>query len=152
MLSAEDKQKIQAHIANLPSSLRSEPATEVELAEFEAAFATIPEDYRWFLATCGGGIFGSEHLDDIVRLAKSHEKFRKEFGPPRGWTMKNVFIIGWDGAGNPFGIEKSTGKILVEDHNFVGVREMSPTRAKKSNWLFIEILGTNRSAVGAAYL
>ena len=127
MLSSEDKQKIQALIANLPPSLRSEPATETELAEFEATFGLIPNDYRWFLATCGGGIFGAEHLDDIVRLVGSHEKFRKEFGPPRGWTMKNVFIVGWDGAGNPFGIEKSTGKILVEDHNFGGIHEMSPS-------------------------
>jgi hypothetical protein len=39
--------------------------------------------------------------------------------------MDGVFVIGWDGAGNPFGIETATGKILVEDHNFGGIHEMA---------------------------
>jgi hypothetical protein len=127
MISSEAKQKIQVHIASLPDELRSEPATEAELEEFEAVYGAIPEDYRWFLATCGGGVFGPEYVDDIERLLRSHEKFRGEFGPPRGWTMENVFIIGWDGGGNPFGIEKSTGQILVEDHDFGGIHEMAPS-------------------------
>lgn len=38
-----------------------------------------------------------------------------------GWC----FVIGWDGAGNPFGIEIVIGKLLVEDHNFGGVHEMA---------------------------
>ena len=109
----------------MPDSLRREPATEQELCEFEASYGPIPEDYRWFLLTCGGGHFGSEWVDDIVELTKSHVKFRREFGPPRGWRMRNVFIIGWDGAGNPFGIEATTGRVLVEDHNFGGIHELA---------------------------
>lgn len=43
----------------------------------------------------------------------------------RGWSMQGVVIIGWDGFGNPFGIEASSGRILVEDHNFGGIHEMA---------------------------
>src|SRR6478735_3587610 len=118
MISSEAKQRIQMHINAMPDSMRSEPATEEELCEFEATHGSIPADYRWFLCTCGGGYFGSFHLDDIVRLTRSHAKFRREFGPPRGWTMRDVFIIGWDSAGNPFGIEATTGRVVVEDHDF----------------------------------
>ena len=130
MLSPSTKQKIQQHIAAMPESLRREPATEDGLREFEAAFGVIPDDYRWLLLTCGGGHFGTEEVDDIVRLTKSHTKFRREFGPPRGWTMHDVFIIGWDGAGNPFGIEASTGRVVVEDHNFGGIHELAPSLEK----------------------
>ena len=125
MLSPDAKQKIQEHIGAMPESLRREPATEEELREFEARYGAIPSDYRWFLLTCGGGHFGAEEVDDIVRLAKSHAKFRREFGPPRGWTMRDVFIIGWDGAGNPFGI--ASGRVVVEDHNFGGIHELAPS-------------------------
>ena len=93
MLSPEAKQKIQEHIAAMPESLRREPATQEELREFETAYGPIPEDYRWFLLAYGGGHFGAEEVDDIVRLTKGHAKFRREFGPPRGWTMRDVFII-----------------------------------------------------------
>ena len=125
MLSPDAKRKIQEHISAMPESLRREPATEEELREFEALYGQIPEDYRWFLFTCGGGHFGAEEVDDIVQLTRSHAKFRREFGPPRGWTMHDVFIIGWDGAGNPFGIETTTGRVVVEDHNFGGIHELA---------------------------
>ena len=127
MLSPAAKQKIQEHIAAMPDSLRREPATEQELCEFEASYGHIPDDYRWFLQTCGGGHFGAEEVDDITELAKSHAKFRREFGPPRGWTMRDVFIIGWDGSANPFGIEMTTGRVVVEDHNFGGIHELAPS-------------------------
>jgi hypothetical protein len=127
MFSPDTKQKIQEHIAGLPESLRGKPATEQQLHEFEAIYGTIPEDYRWFLLTCGGGPIGSDFVDDIVELTKSHAKFRKEFGPPRGWTMRDVFIIGWDGFCNPFGIETVTGRLVVEDHNLGGIYELAPS-------------------------
>jgi hypothetical protein len=41
--------------------------------------------------------------------------------------MQNVFIIGWDGAGNPFGIDERTGQILVKDHTFGGIHIMAPS-------------------------
>ena len=43
--------------------------------------------------------------------------------------MKGVFVIGWDGSGNPFGIEEATGRILVEDHNFGGIHELASSLA-----------------------
>ncbi len=70
---------------------------------------------------------GSEWVDDIERLSKTHQKFSAESGMANGWRMKGVFVIGWDGAGNPFGIHTQSGKVLVEDHNFGGVHEMAPS-------------------------
>ncbi len=39
--------------------------------------------------------------------------------------MTEVFVIGWDGGGNPFGIHVESGKILVEDHVFGGIHDMA---------------------------
>lgn len=39
--------------------------------------------------------------------------------------MRDVFIIGWDGSGNPFGIHTPTGELRVEDHTFGGVHRMA---------------------------
>lgn len=127
MFSPSSKQKIQRHIAAMPDALRRAPATEEQLRGFEATFGAIPDDFRWFLLTCGGGYFGSNEIDDLLSLTESHAKFERESGPPRGWTMQGVFIIGWDGAGDPFGIETSTGRVVTEDHNFGGIHELAPS-------------------------
>jgi len=127
MFSPDTKKKIQEHIEAMPEAMRCEPATEQQLCEFETTYGAIPEDYRWFLLTCGGGHFGAEEVDDIVDLTRSHAKFHREFGQPRGWTMQDVFIIGWDGSANPFGIETTTGRVVVEDHNFGGIHELAPS-------------------------
>jgi hypothetical protein len=92
---------------------------------FESDFEPIPDDYRWFLPECGGGTVGSEWVNGIAELPDTHRKFRAESARENGWSMRGVFVIGWDGSGNPFGIETSTGKILVEDHDFGGVHEMA---------------------------
>jgi hypothetical protein len=125
MLSPDAKTKIEGHFAKFPRGLREAPATETELQEFEAVFGAIPDDYRWLLVTCGGGVIGAERLDGIKSLAKSHAKFQQELGAPRGWTMREVFIIGWDGSGNPFGIDQKSGRILIEDHQFGGIHEIA---------------------------
>lgn len=127
MFSSDTMQKIRHHIEAMPGALRRPPATEKQLEEFEASFGAIPDDYRWFLHTYGGGYFGSEEVDDIVRLSDSHSKFQRESGLPHGWKMRGVFIIGWNGAGNPFGIETATGRVIVEDHNFGGIHELAPS-------------------------
>lgn len=111
---------VKAHLA-LPEACRHRPASETELAEFESVFGAIPEEYRWYLAACGGGVVGSERVDDIVRLKISHQKFRREAVPPKGWKKKDMFVIGWDGSGNPMGIDPGTKRVVVEDHNFGGV-------------------------------
>lgn len=109
----------------MPPALRSQPATEEQLSEFEASHGPIPEDYRWFLLACGGGHFGAEEVDDIVRLAKTHAKFQSESDLPNGWTMRGVFVIGWDGVGNPFGIEEVSGRVVLENHSLGGVHELA---------------------------
>jgi hypothetical protein len=125
MFSESARQKIQEHVAKMPTELQCEPATDEQLREFEEQFGLIPNNHRWFLQTIGAGYFGSDFVDDIISLSKTHAKFRREFGPPSGWTMENVFVIGWDGFGNPFGIETTTGRIVVEDHNFGGIYELA---------------------------
>jgi hypothetical protein len=112
---------------SLPDECKHVPATESQLGEFESKFGPMPNDFRWFLTRCGGGTIGSEWVDGIDKLPETHRKFTEEFAVKNGWTMEGVFVIGWDGAGNPFGIETATGKILVEDHNFGGIHLMSPS-------------------------
>lgn len=112
---------IVAELSTYPSEIRQAPATESELQAFEVAFGPIPTDVRWFLSACGGGVVGRERLDGVRDLWRSHEKYLKEFGPPLGWSMDNVFVLGWDGAGNPIAVHRRTGQVLVEDHNFGGI-------------------------------
>jgi hypothetical protein len=104
------------------------PAAEAELQAFEAEFGPIPPDFRWFLAACGGGPVGSEWVDSIEKLPATHRKFRAEYGPPSGWSLADVFVIGWDGWGNPYGIHIPSGRILVEDHNG-GIHEIATSFA-----------------------
>ena len=104
----------------LPAECRRVPASANEIAAIERDFGPIPTDYRWFLEACGGGTVGSKWLDDVRELRRSHEKFQQE-AIPGGWTMTNVFLLGWDGSGNPLVIDLTTGRVLVEDHTFGGV-------------------------------
>lgn len=108
----------------LPDDCRYPPASEEQLRDFEQAFGAIPQEYRWFLSSCGGGVCGEKWVDGIAALPRTHQKFREE-SQPGGWMMRGVFPIGWDAAGNPFGIELSSGRVLVEDHDFGGVHEMA---------------------------
>ncbi len=125
MFSEETKRLIAAHIAALPEDLRESAATEDQIAEFESVHGKIPDDFCWFLQNCGSGVFGSEYVDGISKLSKGNEKFKRESGPPRGWTLKDFFLIGWDGSGNPFGIDLKTGEVVVEDHNFGGIHRLA---------------------------
>lgn len=111
------KEAVVVTFANLPDDCRSKPATEEQLKKFETRFGEIPSDFRWYLATCGGGVCGQVWIDNIERLEKMQRKFKLETGPD-GWRMQGVFVIGWDASGNPFGIEWSSGRVVVEDHHF----------------------------------
>ena len=113
--------------AALPDGCKYAIATEPHLEEFESTFGLIPDDFRWFLLHCGGGTIGSEWVDGIDELTKTHRKFKAECEVANGWTMDDVFVIGWDGAGNPFRIDTQTGRMLVEDHDIGGIHEMSPS-------------------------
>jgi hypothetical protein len=111
----------------LPPACRYPPATESELSAFEARFGPIPSAFRWYLMACGGGVVGREWVDGIAQLSETHSKFVAESRLPGGWAMANAFLIGWDGAGNPVGIDLSTGTVLVEDHNFGGIHVVAPS-------------------------
>ena len=117
MTEEQRDQVVKAH-CDLPSGCRREPATEEQIRDFESSFGPIPEDYRWYLITCGGGVIGSEWVDGIEELPTTHRKVRDG-----GYTISNFFPIGWDGSGNPFGFDTVAGVILCEDHDFGGIHQ-----------------------------
>lgn len=121
----EQWQQIAERFRELPADCRAAVASEAAIRAFEAEFESIPSVYREFLIDVGGGTIGSERVDGIDELPATHRKFRRESALPNGWTMKDVFVIGWDGAGNPMVIDRATGRVLVEDHHFGGVHEIS---------------------------
>lgn len=124
-MTAEEQDRIREAHRALPSACRSERATETALRAFEEEFGPIPADYRWYLAECGGGVVRSEWLDGIEALRKSHAKFRVEAAHATGWKKKDGFLIGWDGGGNPMSIDRDTGEVVVEDHDFGGVHAVA---------------------------
>lgn len=113
--------------AQWPDAGKYPPATESQIEAFKEEHGHIPEDFRWFLLHCGGGVVGAEWVDNVDALDRTHETFNAESETPNGWTMRDVFVIGWDGAGNPFGIHRKTGQVLVEDHTFGGICELAPS-------------------------
>ena len=121
---AVQRQEIIEAFERLPAAVRSAPAGELELAEFEEEFGSIPAAFRWFLVSLGGGPVGSEWLDDISALPQSHRKFSRECSEPGGWSAGKYFLIGWDGAGNPIGLD-SAKRVVVEDHNFGGIHVLA---------------------------
>lgn len=119
------RQALVAALHDFPKEDRRPPATEDDLRAFEAEFGPIPPPFREYLAVCGGLVGGGgEWIDGLPELAESHRQFRAD---SEFWTMRGVFVIGWDGGGNPFGIELSSGRVVVEDHDFGGVHEMAPS-------------------------
>ena len=119
----KNAQKIIDAWMNIPESVKERKASENDLDRFESGYGTIPKEFRWFLLNCGGGPIGSDLIDGIDELVDSHIKFQKESESEGGWKSKG-FVIGWDGAGNPILIEEN-GKVVVEDHNFGGIHELS---------------------------
>jgi hypothetical protein len=107
-----------------PSSIRYAPATEPQLADFERAHGPIPTNFRAFLSLFGGGVVGSEWIDGIEQLRETHQKFQAE-RTSNGWSLTEAFIIGWDGAGNPMGIDARSGAVVVEDHTHGGIHVLA---------------------------
>jgi len=117
---SEHKTKIVGIHVKLPSDCRSDPASLDSINAFEKEYGTIPEQYRWYLHECGGGVVGSEWVDDIENLKKSHRKFREEEG-----DMIYSFIFGWDGGGNPLLIDRESGRVFTRDHDFGGTHAIA---------------------------
>ena len=130
IMTTEEQRRIREAHYKLPVACRSKPAGEAVLAAFEAEFGAILPDYRWYLAECGGGIVRSERLDDIEALKKSHLKFCREAAMANCWKKKDGFVIGWDGGGNPMLIDRVTGELVVEDHDFSGVHVLADSFAE----------------------
>jgi hypothetical protein len=109
----------------LPREIRSAPATAVQVDNLEAELGVrVPDAVRWFLLNLGGGVVGSDWLDDVGQLGASHAKFSRERST---WGLPECFVIGWDGSGNPIVIEAASGRVVVPDHDFGGVHELAPS-------------------------
>ena len=108
---------------SLPTEVRYPRASPSQIEAFERAHGPVPSEYRTFLLEFGGGVVGSEWVDGIEQLPNTRRKFRSETRPG-GWTMRDVFVIGWDGAGNPMAIDQS-GAVVVEDHSLGGVHQLA---------------------------
>ncbi|WP_076459878.1 SMI1/KNR4 family protein [Marinobacterium stanieri] len=54
------------------------PASKEQIEDFEDVCREVPEDYKWFLLNCGGGVIGSEWVDGIDELHSTHTKFDEE--------------------------------------------------------------------------
>lgn len=100
------------------------PATEAQLATLETLVGPIPPDVRWYLGACGGGAVGHERLDDLRELVVSHRKLAVG-----RWQMRqrDAFLVGWDATGGPIAVERTTGRVLVEDGFFGGVNVLAPS-------------------------
>ena len=121
MLSKETKEHLIKYSQSMPEELQGRKATDLDINKFEEKFYPIPEDYKWILKNCERVFFKAEWVNDIDELFETHIKFQKESSLENGWTLKNVFIIGWDGCGNPYGIDLKTEEIITEDHTFGGI-------------------------------
>ena len=108
-----------------PRGMRYRKATEDDLRSFEAQFGAIPKILRWFLVECGGGVVGSEWVDGIDELVETHNRFSEERAEGFWDLLDQVFVIGRDGGGNYFGIQRATGSIVVQDHDFGGIHTMA---------------------------
>jgi hypothetical protein len=124
-ISPEVEARLALAWSGLPSEIRSAPATEAQLDLLEADLGVhVPAGVRWFLLHLGGGVVGSDWIDDVTQLRASHAKFGRERS---AWGLPECFVIGWDGSGNPIAVENGTGRLIVPDHDFGGVHELAPS-------------------------
>lgn len=123
-MTKEQEQEIKLNWSG--SYFSKKPESEHALLMFEKDFYPIPADLRWLLRECGAG--GTvESISDISQLRRLHQKFNREKKSGHWTLLKGVFCIGSDRGGNPFGIEESTGRIVLQDHDFGGLHELAPS-------------------------
>jgi len=116
MITEKNKKAIEKIWYSRKGDLSNTVANDIEIEGFINRYGEIPEDYLWFIKTCGGGVVGSEWIDGITDLHSTHDKFNKECNIPNGYTIGDSFVIGWDGAGNPIAIHPD-GKVISQWHD-----------------------------------
>ena len=110
------------------AGLRAEPVSPEEIANLEKWIGfSLPESYKWFVETFGGGIVGNLEICGLRRaptmgnLSASAERktsfFRKQSWP----GTENWLVISSDGYGNPIGIDKA-GRVWISEFDFGGIR------------------------------
>ena len=113
-LSQSEKAHIREAWLHKKSWLKSRPSellAETDFFNFESEFGALPGDLKWFFENCGSG--GSEfEIESLSKLSYYQRKFQRHLQN----DLTNVVILGVDGCGNPFGISRSSGKILLRDH------------------------------------
>ena len=133
MISSDNKKAIKKIWYSREGDLSNSISNDDDIANFIKTFGEIPDDYVWFLKTCGGGVVGSEWIDSISELHSSHEKFIEECKFSNGYTIGESFIIGWDGGGNPIAIQ-SDGKVITQWHDSGKIDVLAESFEK---WLLI---------------
>lgn len=131
MISEESKKRILEFWKARDPGISYPAVSEEKIKDFEEVCREIPEDYKWFLLNCGGGVIGSEWVDEIDELSETHKKFDQECAIENGWTIGHCFIIGWDGSGSPIAIDPE-GRVIVEWEADSGVYQLAPSLEK---WL-----------------
>ena len=101
-------------------------ATEEQIEKFESEFEPLPEDFRQFLLVCGGG-GGDRNISGLAVLTKRHRKLNRALVRGEENLLKGAFVVGVDGAGNLFGVDRQSGSVVLEDHNFGGHIELAPS-------------------------
>ena len=128
-MNEEQRRKVKAGWMARFSDFLPPKASESQLQAFEAEHGPLPKDVRWFLAECGGGgldpSIGGQ--SGIEALSRAHRKFKKEVAKGFWDLMRATFMLGWDGAGNAFGLEIPSGRVVLQDHNFGGLHEIAPS-------------------------
>ena len=88
------------------------------LSECERQYGAIPEDYKWFLTTCGSGFLSHERLNSLIMLADPlsfgyNSEFLEGllFGLD-GNIYRKYFILGIDYDNNTFAL-LSDGRVVT---------------------------------------
>lgn len=139
MIREQSKKRILELWKSRNADLSYPPASEQQIEEFENECLKIPEDYRWFLLNCGGGLVASEWVDAIDELYATHIRFNQECTEGKSWTISDCFVIGWDSSGSPIAIDKG-GNIVVQ---WEADREIYQLASSLESWLLDSLIPSN---------
>ena len=124
MINLELKEKIKDFYEENPIAIgKKAKSSDVKLIKDKLKLE-LDEDYIDFITSFGGGVLGSYEIYSISNseilgdesIIDLNYNFKKD-----DWDgMRDWFIFGSDGSGNPIGID-TTGKIMSDDHDFSGI-------------------------------